>query len=427
MVTRQTVRCSRQISVEEQKLYDHLLYWVELESPNDLVERFHSLFIDGTRYPDAEIAQALDKVIASATAPEEFRYVLNRCCHILINRWQSRSQFQAAIPQLIALFDTVPTTASPGVYRSRSVRRLRELIKLFRDTEQYVTLHRLAQVLSQSADAAEENRPLGSLIRRYPYLYEHCLLSEDSTQEQQHTVRQIQTDMQRQFEINLSQYVTYQIRRSRQASMPVESNSQRLILRPVSNPTLLMDQDVGRAIKHYVGKVDGMHTHKELAQRFLLNHAQSQSFGAFKDDLYQYIMAAVEPEYGRRQFSNQFYKQLQNTYPDSNNQQLNDFLMVRTCSQLLNFLVVDSPQHPNHFVFIDLITNVGPILTTGILLKIVLLCRKVKPYLERRLAILFNHYESSNRAAVEWLIYALENLNIALSTNFGAVDLALIR
>jgi hypothetical protein len=53
-----------------------------------------------------------------------------------------------------------------------------------------------------------------------------------------------------------------------------------------------------------------------------------------------------------------------------------------------------------------------------------LLCRKVKPYLEKRFSILFNHYESYSRDGVEWLIQALENLNVALSTNFGMVDLS---
>jgi hypothetical protein len=121
------------------------------------------------------------------------------------------------------------------------------------------------------------------------------------------------------------------------------------------------------------------------------------------------------------------YKQLQNTLPQSDSQKFSDFLLVRTCSQLLNFLVVESPQRPNHFVLIDLISNVGPPLTTGLLLKIVLLCRKVKPYLERRFSILFNHYESSTRDAVHWLVKGLENVNLALSTNFGAVDLSFIR
>jgi hypothetical protein len=429
VVTTWTGRNNRQISPEEQQLYDHLLYWIDLEPPNQMIERFRMLFLEGVGYPDAAITAALDRVTASRLAPEEFRYVLNRCCHILINRWQARSQCQWAIPELIQLFDSV-ATASGSVTRSRSIRRLRELIKQFTETEQYLTLRRLAQVMTQAAEAAANSGsyPLGTLIRRYPYLYEYCLLSEDSTQEQQHTVREIQAQMQRQFEIDLSQYVTYQVRRSHQNSRPliVTPQSQRLI-HPVPNPTLLSDQELCWAIRHYVGKVEGSNTYRDLAFSFIAQSGRGQSYRDFKDDLYQYITSSVQSDYGNRKFNNQLHHQLQTILPESNCQTLNDFLLVRTCSQLLNFLIVESSQRPNHFVFIDLITNLGPILTTGLLLKIVLLCRKVKPYLERRLSILFNHYETYSRDAVQWLVLALENLNVALSAHFGAVDLSFVR
>ena len=418
---------NRQITSQEQEIYDHLLYWIDLESPGQLIGRFRSLFIDGVGYSDSGITACLDAVTDSRLAPEEFRYVLNRCCHILINRWQARSQFQMAIPELIGLFEVVPAEPVAGIKRSRSVRRLRELVKSFTGTEQYTTLRRLAQVLKEAeANSNPGNCPLGTLIRRYPYLYEHCLLSEDSTQEHQRTVKQIQATVQRRFEIDLSQYVTYQVRRSQTAARLSSPTVQRII-QPVANPTLLGEQELGRAIRHYIGKVEGSSTYRDLACSFLAHSGQAVSYGTFKDDLYEYITSSIDPEYGKRKFNNQLYDQLQSTLPDSNSQILNDFLMVRTCSQLLNFLVVESPQRPQHFVFVDLLMNLGPILTTGLLLKIVLLCRKVKPSLERRFSILFSHYEAYTRDAVAWLVNALENMNVALSTHFGAVDLSFMR
>lgn len=132
-------------------------------------------------------------------------------------------------------------------------------------------------------------------------------------------------------------------------------------------------------------------------------------------------MGAIDPEYGKRKFNNQLYHQLKHILSDSDAHPLNDFLVVRTCSQLLNFLVVGNPQQPSHFVFVDLITNLEPIATMGLLLRIILFCRQVKPYLERRFSVLFNHYESYSRDAVQWLILALENLNLALTSNFGCI------
>ncbi|MBF2078249.1 MAG: hypothetical protein IGR76_06940 [Synechococcales cyanobacterium T60_A2020_003] len=429
MTAQTNSRYERQITQDEQTLYDHLLYWAELETPDQLIERFRDLFIDGSHYDDSEVLGALDRVTASRYAQEDFRYVLNRCCHILINRWLARSQLQAAIPELIQLFDTVPSpVVAAGVYRSHGLRRLRELVRGFYDTEQYVTLQRLAQVLTQDLQGSfAENRPLGTLISRYPYLYSHCLLTENSVQEQKATVRKLQKQRQHQFELDLSQYATYLVRRSQLDSALCPTQETNSIIYPVNNPTLLGDKDLGTALKHYVGRVDGSHTYKDLAHNFLACSHYSQTFRSFKDDLYDYILTSVDGDYGKRQFNNQLYAQLKSSFPESNSRPVNDFLIVRTCSQLLNFLVVEGADHPRHFVFIDLITNLGPIVTTGLLLKIVLICSKVRPYLERRLSILFNHYEESEQKAVRWLVKILENLNIALSIHFGSMDLSFIR
>jgi hypothetical protein len=422
-----TTHYNRQVDHEEQQLYDHLLSIVQSEMPSQLVQRFRQLFIDGVGYPDASILASLDKVAASKAAEQEFRFVLNRCCHILINRWQARPQFQAAIPELVALFETAPTRTVLEVSRARSVRRLRELVRSFVESEQYLTLRRLAQVMSQTntTPGSTGNEPLGSLISRYPYLYEHCLLTEGSTYEHQQAIRELQAKAQRQYEFDLSHYATYQVRRS-QISRNASTQTTSSVLQPVKNPTLLSDLELCHALKQFAGKSQGSGTYRDLAQHFLTHSSQTPTFQSFKDDLYEYMTASVDPEYGRRQFNKQLYAQLKNTLPESDRQKPNDFLMVRTCSQLLNFLVVGNTQTPNHFLFVDLLSNIGATFTTGLLLKIVLICRKVKPYLEKRFSILFNHYESHKSNAVYWLIQAMENLNIALSTNFSTLDLTFI-
>lgn len=421
-----TSHYNRQVDQEEQQLYDHLLQLVQAELPAQLIGRFRALFVDGVGYPDAEVAAALDRIASSKSADQEFQYVLNRCCHILINRWQTRPQLQAAIPELISVFESAPNRQVTEYSRSRSVRRLRELVRKFVESEQYVVLRRLAQVMAQNETGTlAGSEPLGSLIRRYPYLYEHCLLSEGSTYEHQQAVKQIQARAQRQYEIDLSHYVTYQVRRSQIANSTSLQAANR-VLEPVKNPTLLSDRELCTAIKQFAGRSQSSSSYRDLAQRFLTHSSQTQSFHSFKDDLYEYIVSSVDPEYGKRQFNNQLYTQLRSTLPESDAQRVNDFLVVRTCSQLLNFLVVESPQKPQHYVFVDLISNIGPTLATGLLLKIVLICRKVKPYLEKRFSILFNHYEASSRDAVQWLVQAMENLNVALSTNFSTIDLSFI-
>lgn len=421
---------NRQSQEQEQLLYNHWLELVQVEQPAELISRFRTLFIEGSGYPDRSVADALEKIAASEQAQQEFKYILNRCCHILINRWQTYPNKQAAIPELIAVFEEPPKILV-GYSRSRGRAALPKLVNQFTESEQYLTLQRLAKVINHSnEDSSNSKTPatlaVGTLIPRYPYLYKHCLLSDDSTYEQQKIIKKIQAQKQQQFEVNLSQYVAHQVRKAQTARRETSITFNRSI-QNIQNPTLLSDPELFFALKQFVGKVEGADTYRQLADRFTANASTAGSYRSFKDDLYEYLISSVtDDRYGKRQFNEKLYKQLQNTFPHNDAQKFNEFLMIRTCSQLLNFLVVESPARPNHFVFIDLISNLGPTQTTGLLLKIVLICGKVKPYLEKRLAILFGHYEFSTREGVVWLVKALENVNLALTTNFGKVDVSFL-
>jgi hypothetical protein len=414
---------NRSISPQEQALYDHWLQCLNQEAPEKLIERFQALFIDGVGYPDRQIVESLDQILTSNDVDQYFRYILNRCCHILVNRWQGRPQLQAAIPALVDCFEQGPTRQNTERSRSRQTRKLRKVVNQFTETDHYLTLRRLARVIgSPEPEESQGDRPLGTLIRRYPYLYEHCLAHEDTTQEHQQVIRRIRTEAQHKFEVDLSQYVTYRIRKARIKHQPQAAQRMER-LRTIDNPTLLDDQELVSSLRQFSGKVDNGHSYRDSASQFLAQH-QAVHFGEFKDSLYDYLTAAVDPSYGNRKFNKVLSERLNNTFTENDDAPLTDFLVVRTCSQLLNFLVVDSPRNPHHFLFVDLINNLGPTLTTGILLKILLLCNKVKPYLERRFSILFNHYETSTRDAVTWLVKVLENLNIALSLTFGSLDVS---
>lgn len=417
----------RQTKPEAQRLYDHLLYHVRHESPDKLIERFSCLFIDGLDcdYIDADVQDALKVLVHGKEAREEFKYILNRCCHIIINHWQMRSQLQAAIPNLVDLLCS-QSTLSPG--HSRHTQKLRFLIRDFTTTEQYLTLQRLAKVIEQQTAAINQgSQPVGVLISRYPYLYEHCLLSEDSSYEHQQTVRQVQSEVQKRFEVDLSRYVTYQVRLAKVARQrQLNKNSRRVII-PVDNPTLLAEKELACSLKHFIGRSQGNKTYYDLAQSFITHTQRIPSYRSFKNELYEYLTYGIDSSYSNRNFNERLHQQLKITLPDREEQMSSEFLVMRTASKLLNFLVVESRQHPQHYVFVDLITNLGVTQTVGLLLKIVLLCRKVKPYLEKRFSILFSHYETDSKDVVPWLVKSLENLNLAFSIHFGNADLSCLK
>jgi len=422
----------------EQYIYNHFLELIDLESSEEIIERFRILFINGSGYPDREVAKALEKIIALLQVDEEFNFILNRCSHIIINRKRPYNYKKDVLLDLIKLFDSIENKTVNRYYGSRSSKKLFDLVKGFTKSEQYLTLKRFAELISQEARISRNShsalaQPLRTLIPRYPYLYQHCLITSDNSYEHQQAIKKIQRQKQKKFEIDLSHYMTHQIRQGViTTSKFKDSNFTESSLentKKIINPTLLSEQELLSSIKQFVGKVENGYNYQDYAKSFLNHSRQPQSYGRFKESFYEYLNTSfdVDSKYVKYQFKDKLYKQLKNTMPHNDDKKFNDFLLMRTCNQMLVFLVVESIQKPQHFLFLNLMSNMGPIATTSLLLKIVLVCYRVKPYLEKRFAILFNHYEMYTRESVIWLVKALENIQVALTTNFGKVDLSFIR
>lgn len=413
----------QQGSQEEQLVYDYLIQQVRTDTPGQLVEDFRRLFVEARGFRHPQVYVALEKIVKRKNVEDQFNYFFNRCCHILVNHWQMDVQSQTVIPELIGLFENL---APPRSGHQNTANRVRYLVKNFTQCDQYLKLQRLARVINNKLNP-DKSDLVGNLIHRYPYLYNHCLLGEESSEEHQKTVRKIKTQTEKRFEVNLSRYVTYKVRLAQMSRSPQLYEEKSRIIRPVKNPTLLKDKELNQALKHYVGTVDGDYTYKSLSQNFLSHTVHTQTFGRYKDDLYEYILTSLDPKYSKGQFNKNLYQLLQNTLPECNHQKPSEFLRLRTASQLMNFLVVENSKKPDHYIFVDMISNMGVTRTMGLLLKVVLVSSKVKPYLEKRFSILFNHYESFTREGVPWLVKSLENLQLAFSVHFGKADLSCLK
>lgn len=410
-------------NADQQAIYDHLLTLVKIETPDQMIQRFRTLFVEGVGYPEPAIAVAMDRLTAMGHSSSDFHFMLNRCFYILINHWRSHPQLQSFIPKLVAVFGQ-PAEEKTSLYQTRLAYRLHVLANQFMRTEQYQALRRLALMFRQSSVAVirDDTKPLTTLAHRYPYIYEHYLLSDKMPQEHQTLVKQLQAGAQQKFEIDLSRYVLYQARHVHQRRL--SANADPSSLTPVENPTLLSDRELWGALRHFNTKSSHSQTYRDLAHRFSASIPHTQTYQAFKLNLYNYLIASVDPVYGSRHFNAQLYRHLQNTLPQSNLQPLNDFLLIRTYSQLLNFLILENAHQPQQSLVVDLMNNLGSLVTTGIILKVALLCHQIIPYMGERFSILFRQHESQVRSSVRWLVNILENLNIALSLNFGSVDIS---
>jgi hypothetical protein len=234
------------------------------------------------------------------------------------------------------------------------------------------------------------------------------------------TIKRVQRDLRQKQESSLSHYLTYQVRRSRikaQLGRDAANN-----LPPIENPTLLSTKELGMAFGQFAGKAEGNATYEDLSRGFVSRLQMQPTIKSFKGDLFDYIVSGVDSSYGRRSFNDRLYKTIDSILPDRDRQQLDELSLLRTCTHVLNHLTIESPSKPQHFVFMDMISNLGSVFTMGLLLKIVLICNKVKPLLESRLSILFNHYESSQCKGVPWLVKSLENWNVAGAIHFGKID-----
>jgi hypothetical protein len=403
----------------EQVIYEHFLYVVKTETPAKVLERFRSLFIEGINYSDSRIWNTIETLASEKIAEQNFPLIINRCCYILVNYWQMQPSGQVAVANLVGILDNLNDVR---MTYSRMVRRLRQLLQLYLQSEDYLKLKRLNTVLNGVISNSNTigDRPLGTLITRYPYLYQHSLVSEERTLENVETIKRVQRDLRQQQETDLSHYLTYQVRRSRiKAQLGKDAANN---LHPIANPTLLSTKELGLAFGQFAGKAEGDATYQDLSRGFVSGLERQPTIKIFKQDLYEYIVAGVDSSYGNLSFNDRLYKTIDGILPDRDRHQLDELTILRTCTHILNYLVVESPSNPQHFVFIDLVSNLGAVFTTGLLLKIVLICQKSRPLLESRLSMLFNHYESSQCKGVPWLVRSLENWNVAGAIHFGKMD-----
>lgn len=396
-----------QTTFDEQLVYDHLQKWVGLSSPEEMLLRFRRLFTGEQEYEVSEIWAALERIVDSESSRNNFPLMMNRCCYILVNRWRKRNKLQWAIPELIDLLTLEPS----GLPFSWTAHRLRRLLQKFVQTEHYQALRRLAHVFHDHRKPEKQEDPkLENLIVRYPYLYEHCFLTDNSSADQRQEIRQMRETAGRKFDRDLHQYISYQHNR----------NHQDLILPTPQNPTLLSDHKLTQAVNHFTGKVDGGYTYRESSRLFLKQSSNARSYRTFKEDLYEYLTTSIDSKYANKHFKGRLYQTLQNTLSHNDSQNLSNSLVAGTCRKLLNFLVVEGSHRPNHFVFMDLTSNLGITPVVGLMLKVVLICRRVKGDLEKRFAVLFTHYGNFPQQQVLWLVESLDNLNIAFSTHFGS-------
>jgi hypothetical protein len=411
----------RSSSQEEEFIFNHVMQWLENHSSSEIIDNFRRLFIEGKEATNSKVFLVLEQLIKSKNKEQLLSNVLSRCSRIILYFWDGKAEDKTAITSLMDLFLQIPPVKHRGYHSSF---KLQQLVRDFTKTEEYRKLKILANLLAKTEiDDRENCLLLENLIQRYPFLYEHYLLDENSIYEDWQTVQKLQARNQQLSEFNLSQYIIYKVRLIQLARSGQISER---TIRQINNPTFLKEPEVSTAVTTFKIKKEANVDYKTLSQRLLINTKES-SYQVFKEELYKFLITSIDPKYGQHTFNHKFHHHLQNIFSDSNSKKIDELLLMRTCDRLLNFLIVDNSQQLNHYIFIDLVTHSGVTNTVGLLLKIALICPKIKPKLEKKFAILFEHYKNHKIEDVPWLLKSLENLQIAFSIHFGKLDLSVFK
>lgn len=348
---------SQPTSTDVQTIYTNLRNIAQTESPPEVIDNFRRLFIEGREYKDLHIRSIVEKIVFSKQADRDFKLVLYQSCQILINYWYLESQLSEPIFALIELFENLPSSL---VSASRRSSRWLQLVKNFSESEQYFKLKRFIKAIaSPNVNDIKTSESLGVLINRYPFLYKHCLLDENSHIEYQRTIRKMRSRLLRNFEVALAQYLTYRARLVQITRANQLSSTAGRLLRQVENPTLLNDDELKAVLKPFSLKPQTNWSAENVSIDFLTNPTHKLTYKTFKEDLYKYLISLVDSEYGKRRFNKQIFDKLQKILPDCHSQKLSEFLILRTHTQLLNFLLVESPQNLNHSLFTEIVANLG--------------------------------------------------------------------
>ena len=411
------------LNQKKEKIYHHLETCIQQESPEEVVTRYYSLFVQATGYENSEIRETLEQIMKTEDEEKHLTSFLSQACYLAINYWLKQStEAHQVIPKFIRIFIDIPPFSR---VQSLSARRIREAVIQFSKSDDFLRLKRLPSLFNADAESQQDkSQPLSTLLARYPFLYQHCILPPEDYAATKKALKQFQQKQQQAFELSLSKYITNRLRLARQKKRYGSLAEAQKHLTAVPNPSLLKDSELITTLQHFISGVEGRSTYQDLAQRFIIHSTKAETFKTYKKDLYEYLTAAIDDHNSKRQLNPKLASYLKNTLSNWDQSKPTEQLMLRVLNNLLKFLIVESEKNIDHYLYLDLVTNLGPTRTIGLILKILLIGNKIYPYVTSRFAILYNHYENTPRYNVHWLFKSLENLNIALTIHYSAIDLS---
>ncbi|MEB3829826.1 hypothetical protein [Phormidium sp. CCY1219] len=383
----------------EQVIYNYFLDLVRNDSSQIVVEKFKNLFLYfiNDEESNSEALNALFRVIYE-NDEEKFHKLLNRCCYILVNNWQSARNY-GAIQNLIQVFEDKTLDYETT---SMSLERIRAWVKNFSQSQDYKEL----KLFTSRDDDGPWSHRYSSYLLTHQYIF-------GKSKEQQEAARALSQQIKERFKFDLAMYTA----RSK------SGGGDRTDATPTENPTQL-GEDVLRLIKTVVTK-RGAFSYINFANIFV-NQTEGVSYKAFKQALKKYLIFSVEHQGFVKTLNTQLSAKLNDLNTESESETLTEPLKQNTCQKVIEYLTTENQQEPS-LLFVLLLNNGNPLTLAIVLLKIVLICEKSYPHLEACLASLIRYYEERTQSECRWFIYFLEVVRITFAIYADNVEYTVVK
>jgi hypothetical protein len=385
-------------SAEEIELYDYVRQIVK-QPDREAIDKFYKLLLEAITYPEQSVQEALKKIVLSPEFEQTGKYVINRCFYTVGNPLLQIPARHATLYEIISCADRT----RPQALEKWKITWQKQLENYFA-SDLYLALKRQMRLLEDSPDfdPLSEDGTFGKALKRYPFVHEAVAVTEDVPQSLRAGIRQARVESLIRLNQQLNTYVNHDAKSSDKT---------------VLNPTWIPDAELEQAFSKYRPDQE-----KSLLIQSSDFFHESQTFvnlGQLRQAFSSYLrepLVEANSQYKSGGFLYRLNPFLQQGGDDE--KPVNAVSISIICQRVLQFLIVRDIQHSSHAELKNLIQKVGHEVVTAMLLRIVLFCRRVCPWLESRFGILLHIYEDKPKREIDWVVQAFEHMNVALALNY---------
>jgi len=360
--------------------FQHLFF--SLESNNVSLKAFNSL-----------------KEIISFNNETIFHETLKRCCYILINNWEANRSY-AYIRELVNSLNDLRHVRNSV---SRPLTRMRGWISSFVKNPDY-------QELKLFAARHDENEEKHWSSRYTSFLLVPQYADVNNPIEQREAAQALSQQLKNRFKFDLAMYTARSESAIPRAEVP-------------QNPTALGD-GVLRLVKKIVIQIN---SHKQYnVGRLFLKQTENLQYNDFKLALKRYLIFSINNDSSMMVFSEKITDKLGELFVDKEEEIMDEFLLLRTCNRLIDYLTTENRKDPSS-LFILFLSQGNTITLVILLLKVVSISPNSRIHLEERIAKLIQYYMTQPVEDSAWVINFFEVFKITSAIYADSVEYNLVK